>query len=767
MTTVAELAIELSADVRDAITKLDDVQNRISRFGKTTGDKMQQAGSAMQNFGGSIAMLTAPLIGFGAIGVNTAMQFESALAELSARTGVVGDDLLKVRDYALEMGATTAFSAQDAAQAMLELTSSGQSVEEAMSTLPPVLDLAAAGALDLKAAADGVTDALAQFQLPVSAANTVVNALAAGAGSSSASVMDLLESMKNVGTVASSFGLSFEETTAALAVLAENGSKGAEAGTRLKSMLNQLSSNEGKAAMEELGVSMFDATGKTRSLDSVIDDLKTSLDGMSDEERISYLQRLGGAYGVTALNALLASGGIDTMVTAMEGQSTASDVAAARMATFSGKVESLKGSVETLMIKAFTPFMDNVLGPLVDKMVPVVNAIADWIEKNPELASTIFTVTAAVAVAGGAILLLGTGIKALGTIITFATGPFGLLMLAIGGLVALVNDSGVQAGLAAWGDAFNSLGSIIQKIGNIIGRFVSDVFNGITIMVDNIKRGIEQFFLNVQNEFLTFAVGFRQLVLDATGGSVDIAPEIGNVKWNNLERLGDLQLGDKITGILRDQLAKGGKLELSEIIPPFSTASGSYMEQTLGELLTGIDLGFITADIGAEGKKAIQAGLTQAMIIGDQYTVDLLRPLAVDLGVDMQQVESDVRSMIEGGAYSAQVEVMVDAIVNVVSDVGAQIQAAMPSSVNKVVSAAATVGGGVLGAFGFKGFRTGSSYIPNDGLAYLHRGERVLTAAENRAYEGGGGNTYYITSYGQSPQQLLEMLKREAGAAAR
>ena len=133
------------------------------------------------------------------------------------------------------MGRDTKFSASQAAQGMLELITSGSSAEEAIATIPQVLSLAAAAGLDLGHAADGVTDVMAQFGLGVEDAGTVVNAFTQAAGSSSATAADLIDAMKNGGAMASGFGLDVEQTAAAMAVLAENGLKGAEAGTALKS----------------------------------------------------------------------------------------------------------------------------------------------------------------------------------------------------------------------------------------------------------------------------------------------------------------------------------------------------------------------------------------------------------------------------------------------------------------------------------------------------------------------------------------------------
>jgi ABC-type transporter Mla subunit MlaD len=149
-----------------------------------TAQNLQNIGGRLQGLGLAISAAVAPLVGFGAQGVRTAMTFDSAMAQISARTGTVGEDLERVRQLALQMGADTVFSAQDAADAMLELLASGQTVEQMMSTLPSVLTAAAASGEDLGTTADNITNILASFRLGVEDAGSVVDALSRAAGAS-------------------------------------------------------------------------------------------------------------------------------------------------------------------------------------------------------------------------------------------------------------------------------------------------------------------------------------------------------------------------------------------------------------------------------------------------------------------------------------------------------------------------------------------------------------------------------------------------------
>jgi TP901 family phage tail tape measure protein len=299
---------------------------------------------------------------------------------------LVGDDLESVRDFALQMGADTSFSAQQASDAFLQLLTSGSSVEESMATLPHVMNLAAASGMDLGYTADILTDTLAQFGLEVGDAAAVADIFAKAAGASSAEAGDIADGLSNVGPVANMFGLSVEEAAAALAVLSENGIKGAEAGTSLKSVLLNLArpTDKVKGALKKLGVELYDSNGDFRDFDSIIDDIGLGLDQLPMDEQIALSTILGGSYGVVGLNALRASGGIDEMLAAMEASAGASDVAEARLGGFNGAVERLGGALETLGIQVLTPLMESVITPSINI---VVDTIDTWSNDIPAQAA--------------------------------------------------------------------------------------------------------------------------------------------------------------------------------------------------------------------------------------------------------------------------------------------------------------------------------------------------------------------------------------------
>jgi len=477
----------------------DTATNTLRQFDsglETTVNNMRRVGGELQGLGLAISAAVAPLVAFGTQGVRTAMSFDSSMAEISARTGTMGEELEQVRQLALQMGADTVFSAQDAADAMLELLASGQTVEQMMSTLPSVLTAAAASGEDLGTTADNITNILASFRLEVDQAGSVVDALSRAAGASSADMGSLADGFANVGGVAAQFGLSVEQTAAMLAIFAENGIKGAEAGTQLKSMLlNMARRTENTAtAWRMFGTSLYEANGDMRPLPRVLEDIERAARNMTDEDRQRAFQELAGSFGVVGLTALTSSIDIETMLNAMDASADAASVAEARMNTFEGAMSSLGGSIETLQIEALTPLMENTLTPLVGDLTKTINRITDWAKANPELTSTIAKIVGVTALFAGGLVILGTVVgaagtilSAFGTIVGLVAGGIGFLtsgallpllpiLLLVGGLIAAYTNNWM-----GFKDTVDSIGVSMRELLTTSQELYEVLFNRPTL----------------------------------------------------------------------------------------------------------------------------------------------------------------------------------------------------------------------------------------------------------------------------------------------
>lgn len=434
MTTIAELMVEVGANISGFTSGMNSVDNRIGSI----GDRLNQLGGSLQSAGLQLTAMAAPIAAIGAAGVHVASGFQDVVNQLQTFGGLAGDELESVRQLALQLGADTMFSASDAANAMLELVKAGQSVEQAMSSANGVLEMAAVGGMGMAEAAGIMSSALAIFGLEAEDAAMVSDTLARGASASRADVRSLGQALSNVGGVARLFGMNINQTTAALSVFENAGIQGAEAGTQLRSMLLNLmrTTPDVTQAWDDLGVSIYDMQGNMRDFDAIIDDLGAALGGLTDQEANEYLVSLGGSYGIVGLQALIAAGGIDTMQAAMEGSPSAASLAAGAMNTFSGRIEALKGSVETLLITAMTPFMENVLTPMVDRINDVVDAMGNWVQANPELMGQILMMAGGFTLLGPAITIAGTALKVLAVPLGLVSTLFGILVSPVGLVVA-------------------------------------------------------------------------------------------------------------------------------------------------------------------------------------------------------------------------------------------------------------------------------------------------------------------------------------------
>jgi TP901 family phage tail tape measure protein len=411
-------------------------QSTIGNIEQTISGRMQNIGGKMQSFGQKFSLLTAPITGFVAAGALAFANFDDILTEIEARTGATAAEMEIVRKTALDMGRDTAFSATQASDAMLQLLSSGSSLNETLMMLPDVLNLAAAGALDLGFAADAVTDIMAQFQLEADKTVMVTDALARASGASSATITDLIQGFANVGPIANSFGISVEETAATLAVFAENGIKGAEAGTQLKSMLTNMSrqTDDVQGMWKQLGVSMFDAQGNMRDINDIIVDLNKAMEGMTDQERINVIQTLAGSYGQIGLSALLAEGGISDMQESMAEQADAATLAEARMNSFKGVINQLRSTIETLMLNVLGPMLDKYVKPLIKDVTTLINKVNAWAQANPELATKLGLVLVVLALIGPLVFGLGGAVSLLGAALGALLSPIGLVVAALAAL---------------------------------------------------------------------------------------------------------------------------------------------------------------------------------------------------------------------------------------------------------------------------------------------------------------------------------------------
>jgi len=292
----------------------EGIQGRLTNLlNQEAGTAGLSAGSALSGALGkaltglSIAGAAKAVWDFGSAAVDAGKEFDSAMSQVAATMGVTTGEIGALRDFAQEMGANTAFSATQAAEALNYMALAGYDAETSMSMLPTVLDLAAAGGMDLARASDMITDSQSALGLSLEETSELVDMMAAASSRSNTSVEQLGDAILTIGGTANTMSGGTLELATALGILADNGIKGAEGGTHLRNIILSLSAPTDTAAvaLENLGVQTKDADGDLRSLDDIMADLGASLDGLGAAEKAEIISTIFNKTDISSVNALL------------------------------------------------------------------------------------------------------------------------------------------------------------------------------------------------------------------------------------------------------------------------------------------------------------------------------------------------------------------------------------------------------------------------------------------------------------------------------
>ena len=340
-------------------TDLDSsgIEKGLSKLGKVASTGLKAATVAIS--GTSVA-----LGGVATAAVKTGSDFEKQMSRVQAISGATGEDFEKLRDQAIQLGADTSFSASSAAEGMENLAAAGFEVNEITEAMPGLLALAAASGEDLAVSSDIAASAIRGFGLDAEDAAHVADVLAANANKTNSSVSETGEALKYIAPLAQAAGIEFEETAAAIGIMANAGIQGSQAGTTLRAALSRLSkpTSDMQEVMDELGISFYDSEGKMKSLSEQVGMLRKATEGMTDEQRNNYL---GTLYGQEALSGMLAlinagEGSLQELTAAYENSDGAAQAAADTMQdNLAGAMEQLGGSAETLGIVFYDSVSDN------------------------------------------------------------------------------------------------------------------------------------------------------------------------------------------------------------------------------------------------------------------------------------------------------------------------------------------------------------------------------------------------------------------------
>ena len=374
--------------------------------------------------------------------LKTAADFDSAMSQVAAVSGATGKDLDALREKAREMGAKTKFSASEAAEAMNYMAMAGWKTEDMLSGIEGVMSLAAASGEDLATTSDIVTDALTAFGLTAADSGHFADILAAASSNANTNVAMMGETFKYCAPIAGALGFSAEDTAEAIGLMANAGIKSSQAGTALRTIMNNLA-GEVKicgANIGEVTVATTNADGSMRDLSDILADCRVAFSGLSESEKAAAAETLVGKNAMSGFLALMnaAPADIEKLSGAIaDCEGTAADMAETMQDNLAGQLTILKSQLEELAIS-----FGELLMPAIRMIVGWVQRLVDCLNNMGEGTKKVIVTIALLAAAIGPVLIVvGKVISAVGTIMTFVpklVSGFNMLKTAFSALGAVM-----------------------------------------------------------------------------------------------------------------------------------------------------------------------------------------------------------------------------------------------------------------------------------------------------------------------------------------
>lgn len=471
---------------------------------KKGGSATKALGEGITDLGRSMTLgLTVPIVAAGGAATSVAASFDDAMSQVQGALGGASADMDGLRDLALQLGADTVFSATESAQAMVELAKGGLTEAQIKGgALAASMDLAAAGQLNLADAAATTVQMMGSFGLGAGDATRIANALAGAANASSADVSDLTQAMSQCSAQASLAGWSLEDTAAALALFADHGVKGSDAGTSLKTMLQRLAAPTDQAAeaIAAYGLNIRDSNGKMKDISGIADELTGKLGGLSDAERDAALQTIFGSDASRAAAILMQSGseGLVKYIAATNDATAAETMANAQKGELSWALENMGGAVESASIAFGTA-----LAPAITAVAGVIGDVAEAFASLPAGVQTgIAVVLALVAALGPLLMVIGSvvaalpaiseGFAVLGGALAIPLAPAAAVVAAIAAIAAAIyaawtTSETFRAAVMAGVDAISSkVQEICAFLAPYVQAFLDQIVSTVQVAMDTL-----------------------------------------------------------------------------------------------------------------------------------------------------------------------------------------------------------------------------------------------------------------------------------------
>lgn len=478
--------------------QLDEVSNHLKKGTANVEDfakKLKESSNKIESAGKKVSVLSAATGALGVVGLKTATDFEYAMSSVSAISGATGDEFNKLKEKAKEMGASTKFTATEAANAMYYMSLAGWKTEDMLNGLEGIMYLAAASGEDLATVSDIVTDGLTAMGYAASDSTKMADVFAKTVTNSNTDVAGLGEAMKYTGSIAGSLKLDMEDVSLALGLMANSGVKASQAGTSLRAILQRLSTNTSGArdVLQDMGVKIFDSSGKMRDFGDIISDLRVKFSNLSDEQKTSIAQTVAGTTAMSGFLSIVNSSDAD--FNKLKNNLESADGAAKKMAdtmqdNVKGQITLLKSQLEGIAIQ------------LAEHVIPILRKLLTHIQKfltgfsqlSPTVQKIILVIGGVITVLGPLLILIGKigiGVATLITVFTKLGPVFTAVSGFAKGFLSLLTPTNliiaaIVAGIILLGKViFENWDKIVQTTQIFVEKFIS-FFQGIDDFIQNI-----------------------------------------------------------------------------------------------------------------------------------------------------------------------------------------------------------------------------------------------------------------------------------------
>ena len=596
------------------------------------------------------------LAGLAKSSVSVGMNFDASMSQVAATMGTTVDQIDNLTKVAKEMGSTTKFTATQAADALNYLALAGYDANKAAEVLPSVLNLAAAGGMDLAYASDLVTDAMASLNIEANKQNVddFGNKLAMAASKANANVSQLGEAILTVGGTAANLKGGTTELTTALGLLANVGIKGAEGGTHLRNIILSLQSPTDEAAkkMQKLGLQVYDSQGKMRGLNDILSDLNSAMNGMTQGQKDSIINQLFNKTDLAAVNGLLAAQG-DQWNT-LAAQIDNADGAMGQMAET--QIDNLQGAM-TIMSSAFEGMQLAVYDELESTLTEAVKWGTDCLtqlttalsEGGPE---------AMLAAAGEIISDLAAGIAAqLPGLMTTGVEIITQLAQNLTDTMPAMLDTGAEVLAALAQGIINATPALLTSATEIIAEFMLYLGDHADEIMDTGMQLLESLVIGITDNLPQLITSAAALIAKWAAALIAHLPDI--------LKCGAAMLTTLVDGIVRslENLAEAALACVAKLVGVWDGSMdewGHIGENIVSGLLNGITAGWTALVTKVKGlvnllpKAAkIALGIHSPSKVFDEIGVQVCNGLAQGLDRGNKKVKDAAKTVIASVTDSA------------------------------------------------------------------------------------------------------------------